>query len=107
LLVTAEECERFAAIPVRARSTVGAGDSMLAGIVLGLSGDWCCAKPCASAWQLERPRSWDQEPSSVGALMSNACTCDVADPDQGGRGTTGPRSARSAGRKNDDFHSRR
>src|SRR6516162_1063904 len=37
LLVTAEECERFAAIPVEARSTVGAGDSMLAGIVLGLS----------------------------------------------------------------------
>ena len=37
LLVTAEECDRFAAIPVEARSTVGAGDSMLAGIVLGLS----------------------------------------------------------------------
>jgi 6-phosphofructokinase 2 len=37
LLVTAETCERFAAIPVRARSTVGAGDSMLAGIVLGLA----------------------------------------------------------------------
>jgi 6-phosphofructokinase 2 len=37
LLVTAKECERFAAVPVRARSTVGAGDSMLAGIVLGLS----------------------------------------------------------------------
>jgi 6-phosphofructokinase 2 len=37
LLVTAEERERFAAVPVQARSTVGAGDSMLAGIVLGLS----------------------------------------------------------------------
>jgi 6-phosphofructokinase 2 len=37
LLATAEECERFAAVPVQARSTVGAGDSMLAGIVLGLS----------------------------------------------------------------------
>jgi len=37
LLVTAEECARFAAVPVQARSTVGAGDSMLAGIVLGLS----------------------------------------------------------------------
>ena len=37
LLATAEECTRFAAIPVDARSTVGAGDSMLAGIVLGLS----------------------------------------------------------------------
>jgi 6-phosphofructokinase 2 len=37
LLVTAEECERFAAVPIHARSTVGAGDSMLAGIVLGLS----------------------------------------------------------------------
>ena len=38
LLATADGCERFAAIPVEtARSTVGAGDSMLAGIVLGLS----------------------------------------------------------------------
>jgi len=37
LLVTAQECERFAAVPVDARSTVGAGDSMLAGVVLGLS----------------------------------------------------------------------
>ena len=37
LLVTAEGNERFPAIPVDARSTVGAGDSMLAGIVLGLS----------------------------------------------------------------------
>jgi 6-phosphofructokinase 2 len=37
LLVTAETCERFAAIPVRAQSTVGAGDSMLAGIILGLT----------------------------------------------------------------------
>ena len=37
LLATAEDCERFPAIPVAARSTVGAGDSMLAGIVLGLS----------------------------------------------------------------------
>jgi 6-phosphofructokinase 2 len=37
LLVTAQECERFAAVPVKARSTVGAGDSMLAGVVLGLS----------------------------------------------------------------------
>ena len=37
LLVTTQECKRFAAVPVAARSTVGAGDSMLAGIVLGLS----------------------------------------------------------------------
>jgi len=37
LLATAQECERFAAVPVEARSTVGAGDSMLAGVVLGLS----------------------------------------------------------------------
>ena len=37
LLATAAGCERFVAIPVEARSTVGAGDSMLAGIVLGLS----------------------------------------------------------------------
>jgi 6-phosphofructokinase 2 len=37
LLATGEGSERFAAIPVEARSTVGAGDSMLAGIVLGLS----------------------------------------------------------------------
>jgi 6-phosphofructokinase 2 len=37
LLVTAQGCERFAAVPVEARSTVGAGDSMLAGIVLSLT----------------------------------------------------------------------
>ena len=37
LLVSAQECERFAAIPIEAQSTVGAGDSMLAGIALGLS----------------------------------------------------------------------
>jgi 6-phosphofructokinase 2 len=37
LLVTTQECERFAAVAVEARSTVGAGDSMLAGIILGLS----------------------------------------------------------------------
>ncbi len=37
LLATAERTERFPAIPVSARSTVGAGDSMLAGIVLGLT----------------------------------------------------------------------
>lgn len=37
LVATADGCERFAAIPIEARSTVGAGDSMLAGIVLGLS----------------------------------------------------------------------
>jgi 6-phosphofructokinase 2 len=36
LLATAEGTERFAAIPVPARSTVGAGDSMLAGVVLSL-----------------------------------------------------------------------
>ena len=36
-LTTAAGCERFVAIPVEARSTVGAGDSTLAGIVLGLS----------------------------------------------------------------------
>jgi 6-phosphofructokinase 2 len=37
LLATADGTERFAALPVQARSTIGAGDSMLAGIVLGLS----------------------------------------------------------------------
>ncbi len=37
LLATAEGSERFAALQVEAKSTVGAGDSMLAGIVLGLS----------------------------------------------------------------------
>ena len=36
LLVTATEIARFPAIPVNARSTVGAGDSMLAGILVGL-----------------------------------------------------------------------
>jgi 6-phosphofructokinase 2 len=37
LLVSARECERFATVSVSAKSTVGAGDSMLAGIALGLS----------------------------------------------------------------------
>ena len=37
LLVSRDESERVPAIPVEARSTVGAGDSMLAGIVLGLT----------------------------------------------------------------------
>ncbi len=37
VLVSAEETERFPALPVLAKSTVGAGDSMLAGIVLGLT----------------------------------------------------------------------
>ncbi|MBO0737673.1 MAG: 1-phosphofructokinase family hexose kinase, partial [Alphaproteobacteria bacterium] len=37
LLATAAGCQRFAATAVDARSTVGAGDSMLAGVVLGLS----------------------------------------------------------------------
>ncbi|HVH74850.1 MAG TPA: 1-phosphofructokinase family hexose kinase [Stellaceae bacterium] len=37
LVTSAEGSERFAAIPVEAKSTVGAGDSMLAGIVLALS----------------------------------------------------------------------
>jgi len=37
LSVSGEGSERFSAIPVEARSSVGAGDSMLAGIVLGLS----------------------------------------------------------------------
>jgi 6-phosphofructokinase 2 len=39
LLATVEGCERFTAIPVEAHSTVGAGDSMLAAIVLGLCRD--------------------------------------------------------------------
>jgi 6-phosphofructokinase 2 len=37
LLISGEGSERFAAIPVEARSSVGAGDSMLGGIVLSLS----------------------------------------------------------------------
>jgi 6-phosphofructokinase 2 len=37
LLVNRQESERFPAISVEAHSTIGAGDSMLAGIVLGLT----------------------------------------------------------------------
>jgi 6-phosphofructokinase 2 len=37
LLATADRTERFPAIPVEARGSIGAGDSMLAGIVLGLT----------------------------------------------------------------------
>ena len=36
LLATAEGVRRFAAVPVDGQSSVGAGDSMVAGIVLGL-----------------------------------------------------------------------
>jgi len=39
LVATAQGSERVAAIPAEAKSTVGAGDSMLAGIVLGLCRD--------------------------------------------------------------------
>ena len=37
MLATADRTERFPAIPVDAQGSVGAGDSMLAGIVLGLT----------------------------------------------------------------------
>jgi 6-phosphofructokinase 2 len=37
LLATAEGVRRFAAVPVDGLSSVGAGDSMVAGIVLGLA----------------------------------------------------------------------
>jgi 6-phosphofructokinase 2 len=40
LLATRAEIRRFAAIPVPALSSVGAGDSMLAGIVLSLARGW-------------------------------------------------------------------
>jgi 6-phosphofructokinase 2 len=37
LLATAVGTERFAALPVPAKSTIGAGDSMLAGVILSLA----------------------------------------------------------------------
>jgi 6-phosphofructokinase 2 len=37
LLATSDGIKRLTALPVRAKSTIGAGDSMLAGMVLGLS----------------------------------------------------------------------
>ena len=40
LLATREEIRRFPVIPVPALSSVGAGDSMLAGIVLSLARGW-------------------------------------------------------------------
>jgi 6-phosphofructokinase 2 len=40
LLATDQEVRRFAAIPVAALGSVGAGDSMVAGIVLGLARGW-------------------------------------------------------------------
>jgi 6-phosphofructokinase 2 len=40
ILATKHGCRRFAATPVPVRSTVGAGDSMVAGIVLGLARGW-------------------------------------------------------------------
>jgi 6-phosphofructokinase 2 len=40
LLITATTCLRFAAIPVRLISGVGAGDAMVAAIAVGLSRTW-------------------------------------------------------------------
>ncbi|MGV0792411.1 1-phosphofructokinase family hexose kinase [Mycolicibacterium sp. XJ1819] len=40
LLVTARECFRYSAIPVRAVSGVGAGDAMVAAITVGLTRGW-------------------------------------------------------------------
>ena len=40
LLATSGEIRRFAAIPVAAIGSVGAGDSMVGGIVLGLARGW-------------------------------------------------------------------
>lgn len=40
LLVTERDVRRFPAVPVAVRSTVGAGDSMLAAVTLALSLDW-------------------------------------------------------------------
>ena len=40
LLATAEGCRRFAAVPVEAAGSVGAGDSMLAGILVALTRGW-------------------------------------------------------------------
>jgi 6-phosphofructokinase 2 len=40
LLATGDEIRRFAAIPVPAQSSIGAGDSMLAGIVWSLTRGW-------------------------------------------------------------------
>jgi 6-phosphofructokinase 2 len=44
LLVTTQESLRFAAIPMRAVSGVGAGDAMVAAITVGLSRDWSLSK---------------------------------------------------------------
>ncbi len=40
LLATSQGTRHFAAIPVEGMSSVGAGDSMVAGIVLGLARGW-------------------------------------------------------------------
>jgi len=40
LLATAEGCRRFSPVEVEAQSTIGAGDSMLAGILVSLVRDW-------------------------------------------------------------------
>ena len=44
MMVTKEECKRFRAPSVPIRSKVGAGDSMVAGIVLGLERGWSVDK---------------------------------------------------------------
>jgi phosphoenolpyruvate synthase len=71
LLVTAEQTERFAAIPVQARSTVGAGDSMLAGVVLGLSRGLPLRDATRFGMAAGAARCWDPGPISADEKMWN------------------------------------
>jgi 6-phosphofructokinase 2 len=86
LLATATESHRFAAIPMRAVSGVGAGDAMVAAITVGLSRAWSLTKsvrfgiaagaammmmpgttPCTRA-DTERLFEIAEEPVNVGAV---------------------------------------
>jgi 6-phosphofructokinase 2 len=73
LLATADGCERFPAIPVTAKSTVGAGDSMLAGIVLGLSRGLPLREAVRFGMAAVPLRCSGLEPPCAGAPMSTGC----------------------------------
>ena len=74
LLASAAGIERFAAIPIEAKSTVGVGDSMLAGIVLALSAARACERRCASVSPRAPLRSSAQGRNYAGGRMSIAST---------------------------------
>jgi len=75
LLVTTEQTERCPAIRVSAKSTVGAGDSLLGGIVfLASTAAYASEMPSSSASRRERQRCCEATRSCADVRMSNDST---------------------------------